>query len=87
MILGNLKLVVLVEFIIGSFTFKLIVEVILLPIITLLVMLDAVADTKPEYAPAKKFMSFLMILGGMVFIGLKIAEAVNSYQTLGIIDS
>ena len=87
MILDNLKLVVLVEFIISSFNFKLIVEIILLPIITLLVLLDAVADTEPEYAPAKKFISFLMILGGMVFIGFTIAEAVNSYQTLGIIDS
>lgn len=87
MILKNFKLAVLVEFIISSFTFKLIVEIILLPIITLLVLLDTFADTKPEYALVKKFTSFLMIFGGIVFIGFAIAEAVNSYQKFGIIDS
>ena len=66
---------------------KLIIEIVLLPIITFLVLLDAIADTKPEYAPTRKFISFLMIVGGMVFIGFTIDEAVNSYQTLGIIDS
>ena len=87
MVLDNLKFVVLVEFIISSFTFGLIVEIILFPIITLFVLLGAIADTKPEYAPTKKSISFLMILAGIIFIYFTIREGVNSYQTLGVIDS
>jgi hypothetical protein len=86
-ILSNLKLAVLVEFIISSLTFNLIVEIILIPIITLLVLIDLVIGTNEESVSASKFISFLVTFVGMLFIGLTIAKGINSYKALGTIDS
>lgn len=86
MILDTLKFAVLVEFVISSFTFSLVAELLIQPAVLFLVLLDAVAGTKTEYKPAKKLTSCLMILAGIAVIGFTLKEAVNSYQTLGAFD-
>lgn len=86
MVLGNVKFLVLVEFLISSFTFNLITEIILLPAITLIVLLDTVADTRQEFAPVKKLTSFVLAVGGVAFIGFTIAEGIDSYQVLNTVD-
>lgn len=86
MILDNLKFAVLVEFIISSLTFSFVAELLILPAITFLALLDIIAGTKSEYASAKKFTSWLMAVAGIAIIGFTLKEAVNSYQTLGAID-
>ena len=86
MVLGIVKFLVLVEFLISSFTFNLITEIILLPAITLIVLLDTVADTRQEFAPVKKLTSFVLAVGGVAFIGFTIAEGIDSYQVLNTVD-
>lgn len=45
-----------------KYYFKLIAELLILPAIAFLALLDAIAGTKPEYTLVKKLTSFLMIL-------------------------
>ena len=47
---NNLKYIVIVEFLLSTFTFNIITELILLPCLTFLFMLYAFAGTKEEYA-------------------------------------
>ncbi len=82
----NIKFTVLVEFIISTFTFSLISELLILSAITFLVLLDAIAGTKPEYSLVKKLTTFLLIFSGLTVIAFSLKEAIDSYQTLGIID-
>lgn len=82
----NIKFAVLVEFIISTFTFSLISELLILPAITFLALLDALAGTKPEYSLVKKFTTFLLIFTGLAVLAFSLKEAINSYQTLGTID-
>lgn len=86
MFLDNLKFAVLIEFIISAFTFKLIAELLILPAIAFLALLDAITGTKPEYTLVKKLTSFLMIFAGLTIIVFSLKEAISSYQTLGAID-
>lgn len=82
----NIKFAVLVEFIISTFTFSLISELLILPAITFLALLDAIAGTKPEYSLAKKLTTFLLIFAGLTVLAFSLKEAIDSYQTLGTID-
>lgn len=86
MFFDNVKFIVLVEFITGTFTFHLIVELLLIPAIAFLAMFDALAGGKPEYSSAKKLTSFLMFLTGLSIVIFSFREAVNTYQMFGMID-
>jgi hypothetical protein len=64
-VIGNLKLVVVLEFILNLYVFNLTVEIILTPIIISIVLLDAIAETKAEYLIVKKFLGNLLALWGI----------------------
>lgn len=86
MFLVNLKFVALIDFIVSTFTFSFIAELLILPSIVFLALLDAVAGTKPEYLLVKKLTSFLILSAGLAIIAFSLKEAISSYQTLGAID-
>lgn len=82
----NLKFAVIVEFIISSVTFNLIVEMIILPFISFLIILEVMAGIKSEYQQIKKFISSLLAVMGFVFLGLTLKIAVETYSELCLVD-
>lgn len=86
MFLANLKFVALIDFIVSTFTFSFIAELIIFPSIVFLALLDAVASTKSECVTVKKLTSFLIFSAGLAIIAFSFEEAISSYQTLGAID-
>jgi len=50
----NLKLVMILIFIINFYTFNLLLELILVPLIFIIVIMNAVAEVKKEYLPVRK---------------------------------
>lgn len=81
-IASNFKLTVLIEFFVSSFTFPLIWEIILVPILSFLFMLDAMAATKSEYRHAKKLISVIIIIINIIFIYETISIATGKLATL-----
>lgn len=86
MILDNLKFIVLVEFIINSFTFNIIVELIMLPAIVFIFMLDTVAGTKAEFLSLKKVTTWIITFLGLAIFWFIFKEAWSSYHNLRIVD-
>lgn len=84
--LVNLKFVALIEFIVNTFTFSLIAELLIIPFIAFLALLYAIASIEPKYALVKKLTSFLIFLVELAIIAFSLKEAISSYQTLGAID-
>lgn len=65
----QLKFLVVVEFIISSFTFNLVVELILVLVTTFITIIDLIAGAKKEYKNAKKLTtSALAVIGILIFI-------------------
>jgi hypothetical protein len=85
-ILDNIKFAALVEFFISSFTFNIIIELALIPIMTFIVLIETFTETKKEYAPVKKLFSGLIIIFGLVIIAFTIRNAIQSFQEIGRID-
>ena len=77
----------LVEFFISSFTFNIVVEIILIPILTFLFLLDAIAETKEEFKVVKKLMSYLLTLIGLVILGFTLKNAIYDYSSLATVDT
>lgn len=80
MITDNIKFNVLVEFLTGTFTFSLLTELIIQPIITFLTILQVVSDTKEEYKTVSKLLNWIISILGFVIIGFTIKTAINEYK-------
>jgi hypothetical protein len=86
-VLDNLKLVVLVEFIISSFTFSLIAELFLVPIITLIVALNTFSGHYKEYKPAEKLTSNIMSFFGLFLLIYSLFRTIIEIHSIGNIST
>lgn len=82
----NIKFTILIEFFISSFTFNIIVEIVMFPVLAILFMFDAVVDNKEEYKLVKKFISGFLAFIGLIILIFTIRNAIISFSTLGGLD-
>lgn len=68
-VLDSLKLTAILEFIFTFYSFPLIVEIILLPLITLIVLASEFAGRDSKYAKAKKVIDGILVLFGIILVG------------------
>ncbi len=85
-VVDNLKFATLVEFFISSFTFSLIGEFVLQPVLTFLLMLQTYAGTKEEYKKVKVLLDWVIVVLSLSIYVIAIKNAINSYEQLGIVD-
>lgn len=78
-LINSFKIIIFLEFIINTFTFNLIVEIIIIPVATLIVLFNAVAATDKAYEPARKLFSFLEVTFGFIVLYYAIDKATTSY--------
>lgn len=84
MIIDNLKFIVLIEFLLSTFTFNFYVELIMIPFITFVYLLEAVANTDEELKTAKKIFSVFLAIIGFTVLGFTLNIAINDYRKLGV---
>ena len=77
-ILNNLKLVVVVEFIISSFTFNILIEFILQPILIFLILLQYTAESKKDFKGIAKTINIIVNLIGFFVLMSSINIAIQS---------
>lgn len=81
MIVNNLKVVVILEFLIGTYTFSLLGEFILLPIVTIIVIFSSLAKSKDEYASAAKFFGGIEAFIGITILAVVVFKAIADLET------
>lgn len=86
-ILDNLKLIAFVAFIISSFTFSLIIEFVLLPIITFIVLLNTFAKRAEIYKPAEKITNAVLVGFGIFLLSYSLYRALNEIYVIGNINT
>lgn len=82
----NIKFIVLVEFVISTFTFNILVELLMIPTATFLLLLDAIAGTKFGFSLVKILTSSLQVFTGFAVMVSAIIMAINTYAVYGTID-
>lgn len=82
LIINNLKLIVLLEYIIATYTFSFFVEIFSFPIILFIVLMSAVSQTDEKYISVYKIFNGLQIFIGLLIICFSIYSAVLDYKGL-----
>ncbi|MCK4445749.1 MAG: hypothetical protein KAW56_01565 [Candidatus Marinimicrobia bacterium] len=80
LILDNVKLVIILEFIMNLYVFNFIVELILIPILFIVVVMNTFAETKEEYNPVKKMTDFILTIFGIWIIIHALYNILVNYQ-------
>jgi len=77
----QIKAIIVVEYLANTYTFSLFVELVLVPVITVVALLDVMARTRPEYARVKIVTGPLQSLFGLAVLGSAIYLAWATRQT------
>lgn len=86
-LLDNLKLILMLEFIINFYTFNLWIELILMPLLFLIVGVGAVAESKKEYMPVKKITDFILSFFGISLIIFTLFKIFGDYYSFVTTDN
>jgi len=79
-ILDNIKFVLILEFIVNLFSFNLGVELILIPVVSFIIMMNAFAETRTEYKRVNKFLNFVLGVFGLYLLAFTFRETVLDFQ-------
>lgn len=79
----QLKVIVLLEFLVATYTFSMPVEMVLVPFAVLVGVVHAVAETREEFLPIRKFFNGILAVTGLVILGFTVSEAVRDLRGLG----
>ena len=86
-IVCNIKLVIIIEFLVNTYTFSLVGELILIPVVTFIVILEVVAKTDEEYSSVAKLMNGLQIIIGVIILIFAISNVVSDYKNFVSLDT
>ena len=84
--INNIKIIAILEFIVSNFTFNIICELILIPFVTFIALLDVVAETKEEYKDTHKILSKLLTIIGFCILFYSFKKAIDTYTQYSNID-
>jgi len=83
----SVRIVILFEFLINTYTFPFFVEIFLVPLLALITMLDVVVGSKKEYAIMGKTIKVAQISAGFVILGFAVGQAIVDFQNLKTLET
>ncbi len=86
-LIDSIKIVILLEFLVNTYTFSLGAELVIVPIMAFIAMVDAIAKTDKEYAIVAKLTGALQVIIGLAIIGFVTSRVVSELQSLQNLDT
>ena len=83
----NIKITVIIEFLISMFTFSLVVEIIMIPVLSIIAIMDVIAEREEKYESAHKLFQFLLVTYGLVVLYQTIQRTISEYRELYKLDT
>lgn len=78
----NLKLTIVLEFIISTFTFNIWVELVIIPITTIIVIMNVIAEREEEYEKVHKLLDMVLAVAGFWILYETIKIGIHEYKEL-----
>lgn len=82
LVADSFKLVVVIEYLVGAYTFHFAVELVLVPLVVFLSALVAFSETKSGYESAHKFLNAVLGIVGAAIFGSVMYLLVNEFQQI-----
>lgn len=83
----SLKIVIVIQFLVNTYTFSLPIEIFIVPAIAFIAMLNAVAQSDPQYKSVAKFISLVQAAIGILILFAVIVKAASDYSSLFTVDA
>lgn len=83
----NLKLTVILEFIISTFTFNIWVELAIIPVITIIVVVNVIAEWKKEYEKVHKVLDIVLAVAGFWILFETVKIGIHEYKELNVLNT
>ncbi len=87
MLFDNLKLILVVEFLINTYPFNLITEIIIFPIMVFIIVFLAFFSNKPEYMKVKSLFVFLQAVLGIALLYNAIYTFITNIKSDNVLDT
>lgn len=84
-ILDTLKFSVILEFVVNLYVFSIFVELILVPLVTLVAGMLVIADKKNEYATVKKALNCVLIIAGLTMLIYALVHVFSDFKQFATI--
>jgi len=78
----NIKFIIVLEFILSTFTFNIYIELLLIPLIFFLTIIDEISKSKEEYKGIKKIVDYLLGIIGIIILCKTFFIGISSYKNL-----
>jgi len=85
--LDNIKLIIIFEFIVNIYTFPLYIEIILVPLISFIVLLDVVASYSSKYIIVSKILDIIQIIIGLSVLSYSIYKIVLDFKNFATLNT
>ena len=83
----NIRFTVVTEFLLSTFTFSLWVELIIIPIMTAITLLDVVAAQKSEAVAVHKLLQSMIAFIGLCLVFQTVKVGIREYRELNMVDT
>ena len=86
-LVDSIKIVILLEFLVNTYTFSLPVEFIIVPLLTFVAMIDAVASLDKKNAAVAKLTKGVLTVVGFMILAVALGRAISDLQNLRRFDT
>ena len=83
----NLKFTMILEFFMSTFTFNIWIELAIIPVITIITVMNVIAERKEEYKNVHKLLDSVLAIAGFWIFYETIKIGINEYRQLNIINT
>lgn len=83
----NMKVTIFLEFFMSTFTFNIWIELTIIPVITIITILNVIAERKEEYKSVHKLLDSVLAIAGFWIFYETIKIGINEYKQLNIINT
>lgn len=83
----NLKFTMILEFFMSTFTFNIWIELAIIPVITIITVMNVIAERKEEYKSVYKLLDSILAIAGFWIFYETIKIGINEYKQLNIINT
>lgn len=87
MLKDNLKFTMILEFFMSTFTFNIWIELAIIPVITIIIVMNVIAERKEEYKNVHKLLDSVLAIAGFWIFYETIKIGINEYRQLNIINT
>ncbi len=86
-LVDNIKIVILLEFLVNTYSFSLPAELIFVPLLTVIAMVDTIASLDKKHSAVAKLTKGVLTIIGCVILAIVLSRAISDLQNLQSLDT